>query len=63
MQIPQTHLQKIKAGLHGAQGFLIFIGGCLALAVLTKAGGTSGAIGYYFGLVSREATIKLINRS
>lgn len=52
MRIPQTYVQKIKAGVHFAQAFLIFIGGCLALAVLTKDGETGGQIGFYFALVS-----------
>ncbi|KAK5166296.1 uncharacterized protein LTR77_008557 [Saxophila tyrrhenica] len=48
MRIPQTYYQKIKAGLHFAQGFLIFIAGCLALAVLTQEGEHGGQVGYYF---------------
>jgi hypothetical protein len=55
MRIPQTQLQNIKAGLHAVQAFFIFIAGCLSLAVLTKAGGSSGATGYMFGLVRIKA--------
>lgn len=44
-------MQKVKAGVHCAQAVLIFLAGCLSLAVLTKSGGTSGTTGYYFGLV------------
>lgn len=51
MRVPQTYIQKIKAGIHFAQAFLIFIGGCLALAVLTKDGDTGGQVGFYFALV------------
>jgi hypothetical protein len=51
MKIPQTMMQKAKAGAHGVQALLIFVGGCLALAVLTMSGGTGGEIGYFFGLV------------
>lgn len=51
MRIPQNHLQKVKAGVHGAQAFCIFVAGCLALAVLTKSGGMSATTGYFFGLV------------
>jgi len=51
MRIPQTYIQHSKAGVHFAQAFCIFITGCLALAVLTKDGGTGGATGYMFGLV------------
>lgn len=50
MKIPQTYIQKTKAGAHFVQAFLIFIGGCLALAVLTKDGKTGGQVGYYFAL-------------
>ena len=52
MRISQSYIQKSKAGIHVAQALLIFIGGCLALAVLTKDGETGGQVGYYFGLVS-----------
>lgn len=51
MRIEQSYVQKSKATLHAAQTLFIFIGGCLALAVLTKDGGTSGATGFFFGLV------------
>ena len=57
MRISQTAIQKIQAGVHFAQAFLIFIGGCLALAVLTKDGTTGGQIGFYFGLVSFMAVL------
>lgn len=56
MKIPQTLMQKAKAGAHLGQALLIFIGGCLALAVLTMDGGTGGEIGYFFGLVGRESS-------
>ena len=52
MRIPQSSIQKIKTVVHIAQAALIFIGGCLALAVLTKDGKTGGQVGYYFALVS-----------
>lgn len=52
MRIPQTYIQRTKAGLHFAQAFCIFIAGCLSLDVLTKDGGTGGQTGYFFGLVS-----------
>ena len=51
MRIDQSYVQKSKASLHAAQSLFIFVGGCLALAVLTKDGGTSGATGFFFGLV------------
>ncbi|TKA79172.1 hypothetical protein B0A55_03480 [Friedmanniomyces simplex] len=50
MRVPQTYLQHTKAGVHFAQAVFIFITGCLALVVLTKAGGTSGATGFLFGM-------------
>ncbi|EMC97702.1 hypothetical protein BAUCODRAFT_51291, partial [Baudoinia panamericana UAMH 10762] len=50
MRIEQSNIQKTKVGLHAAQAFCIFVGGCLSLAVLTKDGGTSGTLGFYFGL-------------
>jgi len=50
MRIEQTREQQIKSGLHFAQALLIFIAACLTLAVMTKAGGTGGATGYYFAM-------------
>jgi hypothetical protein len=58
MRIPQTYIQKIKAGVHFVQAFLIFIGGCLALAVLTKDGKTGAQIGFYFALVSVTTAVR-----
>ena len=55
MRIQQTLLQKIKIGVHIAQLVLIFIGGCLSLAVLTEHGKTGGQVGFYFALVSPPA--------
>ncbi|KAK5121911.1 hypothetical protein LTR85_004483 [Meristemomyces frigidus] len=62
MRIPQTNLQKIKAGVHFAQAGLVFITACLALAVLTKSGGVGGEVGYLFGLcfLSIPALIYLV---
>jgi hypothetical protein len=52
MRIPQTKPQKLKALVHAVQALFIFVAGCLSLAVLTMSGGSSGTMGYMFGLVS-----------
>ncbi|KAK0940248.1 hypothetical protein LTR29_008146 [Friedmanniomyces endolithicus] len=46
----QTYLQPIKSGVHLAQTLFAVVGGCLALAVLTKDGGISGATAFLFAL-------------
>lgn len=61
MRIQQTKNQKIKAIVHFTQAFFIFIAGCLALAVLTKDGGTGAQIGYYFALV-RLQTLDILEQ-
>ncbi|KAF2170725.1 hypothetical protein M409DRAFT_63806 [Zasmidium cellare ATCC 36951] len=50
MRLPQTKLQRIKAIVHFVQAFVIFIAGCLTLAVMTKDGGFGGQTGFYFAL-------------
>lgn len=55
MQIPQTKTQRIKASIHCLQALLIFVAGCLTLAVMTKDGGFGGQTGFYFALVSAES--------
>ncbi|KXT12902.1 hypothetical protein AC579_10463 [Pseudocercospora musae] len=50
MRVPQNKLQKIKAGIHCTQLVLIFVAGCLTLAVMTKNGGFGGPTGFYFAL-------------
>lgn len=51
MRIQLSYMQTVKASIHGVQLFLIFLAGCLALAILTKAGHTGAQVGFYFGLV------------
>ncbi|KAI9688018.1 MAG: hypothetical protein M1820_010325 [Bogoriella megaspora] len=51
MRVQQTKLQQSKTYVHIAQVVFIFVAGCLALAVLTKDGGTDGRVGWFFGLV------------
>ncbi|EME43344.1 hypothetical protein DOTSEDRAFT_174149 [Dothistroma septosporum NZE10] len=50
MRVPQSKLQRLKAAMHLAQAVLVFVAGCLTLAVMTKAGGYGGQVGYYFAL-------------
>ena len=57
MRLPQTKLQSIKAIVHFVQVFVIFIAGCLTLAVMTKDGGFGGQTGFYFALVSPSTEI------
>lgn len=51
MRIPQTKMQKIKIGIHAVQALLVFVAGCLTLAVMTKSGSFGGETGFYFALV------------
>ncbi|EME82235.1 uncharacterized protein MYCFIDRAFT_43132 [Pseudocercospora fijiensis CIRAD86] len=50
MRVPQNKLQKIKAAIHCTQLLLIFVAGCLTLAVMTKNGGFGGQTAFYFAL-------------
>ncbi|KAF2208525.1 hypothetical protein CERZMDRAFT_8746, partial [Cercospora zeae-maydis SCOH1-5] len=50
MRIPQTKLQRVKAGTHLFQSVLVFVAGCLTLAVMTKSGGYGGQTAFYFAL-------------
>ncbi|PIA92001.1 hypothetical protein CB0940_09072 [Cercospora beticola] len=50
MRIPQTKLQRVKAGTHLFQSVLVFVAGCLTLAVMTKSGGYGGQSAFYFAL-------------
>lgn len=51
MRVPQSYIQKCKVVAHVFQILLIFIAGCLTLAVLTKGGDIGGATKYYIALV------------
>lgn len=53
MRLPQNKLQQIKAIIHGVQTLLVFIAGCLTLAVMAKSDGHGGETKYYFALVDR----------
>ncbi len=46
------NLQKIKLGVHIAQGALVLIAWCLEIAVFHDAKSIDGRAGWYFGLVS-----------
>ncbi|SMY26677.1 unnamed protein product [Zymoseptoria tritici ST99CH_1A5] len=50
MRLPQNKLQQIKAIIHGVQTLLVFIAGCLTLAVMAKSDGHGGETKYYFAL-------------
>ncbi|KAK8153762.1 hypothetical protein IWX90DRAFT_490417 [Phyllosticta citrichinensis] len=49
MRLEQSKIQKIKTAAHAAQGFLIFVAGCLTLAIMTTAK-TDGRTDYFFAL-------------
>lgn len=46
-----NHTQRIKNVIHGVQGFAIFIGWAVTIAVFTKPGTSGGGSKYYFALV------------
>ncbi|KAF2181695.1 hypothetical protein K469DRAFT_713298 [Zopfia rhizophila CBS 207.26] len=50
MRVPQSYIQKCKVVAHVFQILLIFIAGCITIAVMTKGGETGGATKYYFAL-------------
>lgn len=51
MRVPQSYIQRCKAVAHIFQALLVFIAGCLTLAVIAKDGTTGGATKYYIALV------------
>jgi hypothetical protein len=51
MKLNTSYVQKCKTVAHIFQIILIFIAGCITIAVLTKGGETGGATKYYFALV------------
>lgn len=50
MRLQQNKLQRVKAAIHGVQALLIFVAGCLTLAVMTQNGGHGGETSFYFAL-------------
>jgi hypothetical protein len=51
MKLNTSYVQKCKTVAHIFQIILIFIAGCITIAVFTKGGETGGATRYYFALV------------
>lgn len=51
MKVNTSYVQKCKTVAHVFQIILIFIAGCITIAVMTKGGTTGGALKYYFALV------------
>ncbi|PVI02793.1 hypothetical protein DM02DRAFT_499421, partial [Periconia macrospinosa] len=62
MRINTSYVQKCKTVAHVFQGLLIFIGGCITIAVLTKDGEIGGASRYYLAMcfITIPALIYLI---
>jgi len=50
MKLLQTHMQKIKTGVHATQALALFIAWAITIAVLTGSGSTDGRVGFYFAL-------------
>ncbi|TKA68664.1 hypothetical protein B0A49_09317 [Cryomyces minteri] len=50
MRIPQGYVQKCKAAAHAVQAPLVFVAGCLTVAVLVKPGSTDARTKWYFAL-------------
>jgi hypothetical protein len=51
MEFEVHNLQKIKLGVHIAQGFLIFVSWAVEIAVFRSSAIINGKPGWYFGLV------------
>ncbi|KAL3460849.1 hypothetical protein BJX64DRAFT_262324 [Aspergillus heterothallicus] len=62
MRRPSFNPGRTKNLIHGFQGFLIFLGWALTIAVFTKGGGIDGRSGWYFALcwISIPALIYLV---
>ena len=60
MKINTSYVQKCKTVAHVFQVILIFIAGCLTIAVFTKGGQTGGATTYYFALVRWPGAMTLL---
>ncbi|KAK3202387.1 hypothetical protein GRF29_161g1015693 [Pseudopithomyces chartarum] len=62
MKLNTSYVQKCKTVAHVFQIILIFIAGCITIAVLTKGGATGGATKFYFALcfLSAPAIIYLV---
>ncbi|KAJ9661714.1 hypothetical protein H2201_006385 [Coniosporium apollinis] len=50
MRIEQSYIQRCKAVAHGLQALMVFIAGCIMLAVFTKEGSTGSPSKYYFAM-------------
>jgi hypothetical protein len=51
MRVPQSYVQKCKVVAHVFQVLFLFVGACIAIAVMTKDGETGGAVKFHFALV------------
>ncbi|KAH8724755.1 hypothetical protein GQ44DRAFT_617465 [Phaeosphaeriaceae sp. PMI808] len=62
MRVPQSYIQKCKIVAHVGQTLFIFVGLCITIAVLTKAGDTGSATKFYLALcfLSIPAIIYLV---
>ncbi|KAF9631160.1 hypothetical protein BFW01_g2022 [Lasiodiplodia theobromae] len=50
MRVQQSKIQKAKTACHATQGLLIFVAGCILIAIFTKDGTTDGRVRYFFAL-------------
>lgn len=50
MRVQQSKIQKGKTACHAIQGLLIFVAGCITIAIFTKEGTTDGRTRYFFAL-------------
>lgn len=55
MRVQQSKIQKGKTACHAIQGLLIFVAGCITIAIFTKEGTTDGRTRYFFALVSTSS--------
>ncbi|OJD38979.1 chaperone binding protein [Diplodia corticola] len=62
MRVQQSKIQKAKTACHAIQGLLIFVAGCITIAIFTKDGTTDGRSRYFFALcfVTVPALIYLV---
>jgi hypothetical protein len=51
MRLPQFDSARTKGILHAVQGFVIFLGWALTIAVFTRDGPNDGRTAWYFAMV------------
>jgi hypothetical protein len=62
MKLQLDSLQKIKNYIHIAQGAVLTLALILTIAIFTRDGTNTGAVGWYFGLVCHSPPLSQATR-